>query len=63
MTAEVHAPHPARFIKMGERPFQPFAALPQQPFASRAANPSTIPVDGIASLGMVLPVAPSPIGF
>jgi len=61
--AEVHAPHPPRFIEMGKRPFQPFAALPEQPFASRAANPSTIPVDGIASLGMVLPIAPPAIGF
>jgi hypothetical protein len=63
MTAEVYAPHPARFIEMGKRPFQPFTALPEQPFASRAANPSTIPVDGITSFGMVLPIAPPAIGL
>src|SRR5258705_4053063 len=63
MTAEVHAPHPARFIEMRKRSFQPFTALPQQPFAARAPNPSTIPVDSVASLGMVLPVAPPAIGF
>jgi hypothetical protein len=58
VTAEVHAPHPAGFVKMRKRSFQPFAAQPQQALPSRAANPSTIPVDGVARLGMDLPVAP-----
>ena len=48
---------------MRKRSFQPFAALSQQPFATRAANPPTIPVDGIASRGTGFPVAPPAIRF
>ena len=37
---------------MRKRPFEAFAAEPQQPLAARTANPSTIAIDGVARLGL-----------
>ena len=42
---------------MGERSFQPLAALPQQAFAARATNPPAIPIDGLTRLRILRPVA------
>ena len=63
VTPEVHAPHSARFVEMRKRSFQSFAAQPEQALPARAANPSTIPVDGIARLRTIFPVAPPAIRF
>ena len=48
---------------MGEGAFQSLAAQPQQALAARAANASTIAVDRVACLGILLPVASAAIGF
>ena len=63
MTPQVHAPQPTRFIEMGEGPFEPFPALAQQALPARPVDAPTIPVDGVARLGLALPIAPTTIRF
>ena len=63
MTSEMDAPHPAGFIEMRKRSLQSFASLAKQPFASLSPNAPTVAIDRVASLGVLLPMAPSAIGF
>lgn len=63
VTAEVHAPHPAGFVEMRKRPFQPLVAKRQQALAAGAPNATPIAVHGVASFGVLFPVPPSPIRF
>jgi hypothetical protein len=63
VTSKMHAPHATRFIEMRKRAFEPLAALSQQAFAARAANPSAISIDGVARLRVFRPVAAATIGF
>jgi len=62
VTTEVHAPHAARLIEMGKRPFESLAAEPQQAQASWAANAPTIAVHGVAGLWVLRPGASAAIG-
>src|SRR5436190_23354391 len=48
---------------MRKRSFQSFPSLPQQALPPRTANAPAIAIDGIASLEVVLPLAPPAIGF
>src|SRR6059036_3119523 len=63
VTAEVHAPHPARFVKMRKRSFQSLASLAEQPFAPLSPNAPPVAIDRVARLGVLLPIAPSTSGF
>ena len=63
MTSEMDAPHPAGFREMRKRSLQSFASLAKQPFASLSPNAPMVAIDRVASLGGLLPMAPSAIGF
>lgn len=63
MSAEVHAAHSTGLVEMREGPFQALAAEPQQPLAARAANATTIAIDRLARVGILLPVPSPTIGF
>ena len=63
MTAQVDASHPSGFVHMRKRPFEKLSALAHQAPAARAANPPAVSIHGVARLGIIFPVAPTPIGF
>src|SRR5207245_11088042 len=60
---EMHPTHAPGFIEMGKWPLKAFPSLSQQPLPARAANPSAIPIHGVARLEIALPLAPLPLRF
>ena len=63
VTAQMDPPHPTGLVQMRKRPLQPFAALPQQPFAARASNAPTVTIDRVPRLRVLLPATPAAIGL
>src|ERR1022692_4704533 len=55
-SAQVAAPHPARFVAVGEAAFHQFTAPLQQALAVFASHPPPVCVDRLLLLGVALPV-------
>ena len=63
MPPQMHTPHRAGFEEMGERAFQPFAALAQQALPAGATNAPAVAIDRGAGRGLAAPVPAAAIGF
>jgi hypothetical protein len=57
--AQVRAAQAAGLIEMSERALQSCTAQPQEALATRTADTPTVPIHGVACIGVLLP-APSP---
>ena len=58
MSVQVHPAHAPGLVEMRIRPFEPFAAPPQQPLVAVPSNPAAIGIDDVPRRDFALPVAP-----